>query len=140
MQHLTKTLVYGILIVSQMRQNGGKRRCGQKPERRFGIAQRRENARGNIVEKDERKTEHINSQIEPRVRKDVFRRVDERKKRRAESKADGHQHRAGRRAQHHCRRHRRFHIAVFLRAEQLRDNDRTADVTAKSKCNKNWAI
>lgn len=37
----------------------GKRRCGQKPERRFGVAQRRENTRRNIVEKDERKTEHI---------------------------------------------------------------------------------
>jgi len=59
--------------------------------------------------------------------------VDERKKRRAEPKADGHQHRARGRAQHHRRRHRRFHIAVFLRAEQLRDNDRAADVAAEGK-------
>ena len=111
----------------------GQRRAGKKDERCPGVAQRRENARRNIIEKDERKTEHVNAQIEPRVRKDVFRRVDERKKRRAEPKADGHQHRARGRAQHHRRRNRRFHIAVFPCTEQLRHNDRAANVAAEGE-------
>ena len=75
-----------------------RRGRGQEDKRRFGIAQRGEDARRHVVKEHERQPEDVDIQIELGIRKHVFRRVDEPQQTVAAQRAREHQRRADDRA------------------------------------------
>ena len=114
----------------------GERGAGEEDKRGLGVAERRKNAGGYIVEENERQTEDVDVEIKLGVGKDVLRRVDKVQESVAEEPADRHQRGAQHAAEDEGRADRRLHILMLLGAEELRHNDRRADVAAKGKCNK----
>ena len=108
-----------------------KARSDEEIQRRAGIAQRREHARANIVQKQKRQPADIDIQIELGIRKHIFRRAQQAHQRLAEQKAAGRKQRRKRQNGNNRGRHRSFHAGCLLRAEQLADDDRAARVAAQ---------
>ena len=108
-------------------------RAGKKDKRRFGVAQRGENAGRDIVEEHERKPVDVNIEVELRVREDFFRRLNEPQKRITAERSHEHQHRADHAARNERRIDRRLEVIVLLRAEKQRRQNRTRDVAAEGK-------
>ena len=113
--------------------NIGGRRAGEENKRRFGVAQRGENAGCDVVEEHKRKPVDVYIQIQLRVGKNFFRRFDEPKQTVAAERADEHQDRADHAAGNERRVDRRFEVIVLLRAKKQRRQNRTRDVAAEGK-------
>lgn len=91
------------------------------------------NARRHVIEEHERQTHDVDIQIQFGIRKHVFRRIDQTQHAVAAQRARQHQQRAQHRAGDKRRIDRRLHFAQLFRAEELRDDDRAADVAAERK-------
>ena len=89
----------------------------------------------NIVEKQKRKTENVNAQIQRRLGKNVVRCADEPHERVVEKHADSRQQNRKENRRPHRSGDGGFHFSVFLGAEQPRNDHGTADVAFASDGN-----
>ena len=111
----------------------GQGRDRKEAEGRLGIAQRGEDALGDVVEEHEGQTQRVHVQIQRGIVEDFRRRADELQQRVAAENADEHQDQAGHGAGDHARVHGGLHLAVALRAEILGHHHRAADVAAEGE-------
>ena len=111
-------------------------RYRQKNKGCLAVPQRGENAGGNVIEEHKGQSPDIDVQIQLGICKYLFRCVDELQKRVAAQKSNQHQAQAHSSAGDHGRINGCFHSAIILCAKQLGNDNRAADVAAKSKRDK----
>ena len=113
----------------------GQGRDCQKIKGRFAVAQSGEDAGGDVVEEHEGQAQHVDIQIQRRIRKDLLRGVDELQQAVAAHKANQHQHGAQHGRADQGSVDRSLHLIVVLCAKVAGHDDRAANVAAKGKCN-----
>lgn len=111
--------------------------AGQEIKRRFGIAKCGENPGCNIIIEDKGQAVYVDVEVLLGRVKQLFRRMNQLQQLVAEASAEHHQEDAERTAGNQRGVDDGSHIVVALRAEQLRDQNGTADVAAERKGQKN---
>ena len=111
----------------------GQGRDGQEVEGGLAVAQRGEDAGGDVVEEHEGQAQHVDVQIQRGICQNFVRGVDELQQAVAAHQTNEHQHGAQHGGTDQRGVDRGLHLVVVLRAEVAGHDDRAADVAAEGE-------
>ena len=111
----------------------GQGRDGQEVEGGLAVAQRGEDAGGDVVEEHEGQAQHVDVQIQRGICQNFVRGVDELQQAVAAHQTNEHQHGAQHGGTDQRGVDRGLHLVVVLRAEVAGHDDRAADIAAEGE-------